>query len=173
MKTRKSQYLVNCTSDHRNWILKTLNTKYPPKPAKTHPRNPGQGAWRAWLLPAVEIGFQPVHRTLTLHVGFIQTSVKMKGSTWGLKNSITDCCSFLSIVVLCCPLLSIVVNYGPLLSIIVHCCPLLSIVVHCYPVFSIVIRCCPVHCCPMFSIVVHCYPFLSNVVHCCYPLQIS
>ena len=38
--TYESLYLGNGTSDHRNEKTKTLcNTKYPPKPRKTHLRN--------------------------------------------------------------------------------------------------------------------------------------
>ena len=40
VKSRESRYLENGTSDHRNEKTKTLcNTKYPPKPRKTHLRN--------------------------------------------------------------------------------------------------------------------------------------
>ena len=41
VNSRESRYLENGTSDHRNEKTKTLcNTKYPPKPGKTHLRNP-------------------------------------------------------------------------------------------------------------------------------------
>ena len=41
VKSRESRYLENGTFDHRNEKTKTLcNTKYPPKPGKTHFRNP-------------------------------------------------------------------------------------------------------------------------------------
>ena len=40
VKSRESPYLGNGTSDHQNEKAKTLcNTKYPPKPGKTHLRN--------------------------------------------------------------------------------------------------------------------------------------
>ena len=40
VKSRESRYHENDTSDHRNEKTKTLcNTKYPPKPGKTHLRN--------------------------------------------------------------------------------------------------------------------------------------